>query len=103
MLFGEAADMQLGDDGLFPGRLRTAVLTPGERRVDDPAFRHEPGVVAAVEREVAAGAADAVAEMRVGPAERTVQRLGVGIEQELVGIEAMAAAGVVGAVDAIAV
>src|SRR5262249_55921168 len=102
VLLGEAADMELVDDGLFPSGLRLAVVTPGEGGVDDPAFRHDPSSVAAVEREIAPRAADAIAEMRIAPAQGSVEGLGVRIEQQLVGVEAVAAMRVVGAVDAIA-
>ena len=44
-----------------------------------------------------------VAEVGVAPAQLALQRLGVGVEQQLVRIEAVAGGGLVGAVDAIAV
>ena len=100
---GEAADMGFVDDGVAPGNARRAVVAPGEGAVDHAAFRHAARVVAAVERQVFAGRADAVAEMGVRPAERSEQRLGVGVDQQLVGIEAVAGGRLVRAVDAVAV
>src|SRR5229473_7281045 len=41
--------------------------------------------------------------MRIGPAKAAMQRLGIGIEQQLVGIKAVAARRIVGSVDPIAV
>ena len=59
----------------------------------DPALGHAGGVVAAVEREVLVAVADAVAEVRVAPAQRADDILGVGIEQQLVRVEAVAVPG----------
>ncbi len=95
--------MGLVDDGIAPRHARRAVVAPGEGAVDHAAFRHAARVVAAVERQVFAGRADPVAEMGVGPAERSEQRLGVGVDQQLVGVEAVAGGRLVGAVDPVAV
>src|SRR5690606_28756730 len=56
-----------------------------------------------VERQIAAARAVAVAVMRIGPAQLAGERLGVGVEQQLVRVEAVAGARLVGAVDAVAV
>jgi hypothetical protein len=103
MAFGQAADVGLVDQGLGPGHPRAAIAAPGECRVDDAAFGHRARVVPAVERQIPARAADPVAEMGIGPAQRAVQDPGVGVDQQLVGIEAMAAARLVGAVHPVAV
>ncbi len=87
----------------MPLPARRAVLAPGEGRVHHPALGHESGVVAGIEREVSLGVADAVAEMGVGPPERAVERLGIRVEQQLVVVEAVAALGLVGPVDPVAV
>jgi hypothetical protein len=60
------------------------------------------GAVALVERQIALGIADPVAEQRVVPAQLAGERLGVGIDQQLVVVEAMAGVGLVGAVDPVA-
>src|SRR5206468_4275992 len=57
----------------------------------------------AIEGKILARAAGAVAEMRVAPDQPAGEPLGVGIEQQLVGVEAVAAFGCIGAVDAIAI
>ena len=103
MTHGEPAHVQLVDHRLVPGSLRPAVSRPGVSVVDDPALGHPPGVVAAIEGEVLRAMADAVAEVSIAPEKRPRQGLRVGIQQELVGIEAMAALGVVGSMDAVAV
>ena len=59
--------------------------------------------VAPVGQEVAARRADPVAESASCHADVAVQRLGVGVDQQLVRVEAVAVLRVVGAVDAVAV
>ena len=98
-----AARVHLVDHGLVPGPRLRALAAPGEGRVDDHALRHVAGAVAPVEREVAVGMADPVAEQRVMPLERPRQGLGVGIDQQLVRVEAVAVPRIVRSVDAIAV
>src|SRR5256885_16369439 len=56
MLDREAAHMHFEDDRLLPGRVRLAVIVPGEGGLDDPAFRHVTGTVAAGGNEVLARA-----------------------------------------------
>src|SRR6185312_13203442 len=90
----DAAYMQLKDDRLLPGDLGTAILAPGEGRLDDPAFWDIAGIVAAIERQILAQAADAITEEGVAPADPPLQCLGIRIDQQLVGVEAVAASGV---------
>src|SRR5690606_11469687 len=59
--------------------------------------------VAPIERQILAGAAGAIAEMRVAPDHAAGEPLGVRVEQQLVRIEAMALLGGVWTVDAVAV
>jgi hypothetical protein len=79
------------------------VKPPREGRVHDHALGHAGGVVAAVEGEVLLPVSHAIAEVGVAPAQRAGQLLGVGVEQQLVGIEAVPAFGRIGAVDAVTV
>ena len=90
MLDREAAHMHLEDDCLLPRSVRMMVVVPAEGSLDDAAFRHLPRAVAAVEGEVFARAADAIAVHDIAPAQLPGQRLGIGVEQQLVGVEAVA-------------
>ena len=103
MAHGEALDVHLVDDRLVPGPLVGPGAAPGEGGVDHLALGHERRAVALVERQIALGIADPVAEQRVVPAQLAGQRLGVGVDQQLVVVEAMAGFGLVGAVDPVAV
>ena len=98
-----AAHVRFVEDAVHPGHVRRPVVAPHERGVDDDRLRHPARVVAAVEAEVAAMRADAVAVVRVAPAQRSGQRLGVRVDQQLVVVEAVAVRRIVGTVDAIAV
>src|SRR5256885_92190 len=103
MLDRDPANMQLEDNCFFPGDLWTAILPPSERGLDDPAFRDLARVVAPVEREIGALTADAVAKEGIAPPQPAVQRPGVWIDQQFVGIEAVPVRGIVRPVDAVAV
>src|SRR5689334_987210 len=92
------AHMHLENDRLFPRGARVLVVVPGEGAFDHSAFRHVAGAVATVEGEVLARAADPVAEQHVAPAELAGQRPRIGVEQELVRIEAVAGSRLVRAV-----
>jgi hypothetical protein len=100
---GQAGDMGLVKDRLRPRHLGRAVVAPGEGVVDHEAFGHQPGTVAAVEAKVLAHAPDPVAEMGVGPFQRPDQCPGVGVDQQLVRVEAVPLFRPVRAVDPIAV
>ena len=99
----EAAHVQLVDQGVVPRRSGRAVVVPIEGRIDHLALGHRGRVVAPVEGEVRALRADLVAEVGVGPAQRASRGPGIWIEQQPVGIEALAEVGAVGAVGAEAV
>ena len=103
MLHREAAHVQLVDHHFVPRNVGRAILAPGERGVDDLALRHRAGAVAAIEREVGALVADRVPEQRVAPLQRADDVARVGIEQQLVRVEAMAFLGPVRAVHAVTV
>ena len=101
---GQAFDMRLVDDGVFPGDGGAHLApAPVEGFVDHDRLRHAARIVAAVEGEVLACAPGAIAEMRVAPHQAADEPLGIGIEQQLVGVEAVPALGRIGAVDAIAI
>ena len=98
-----AAHMGFVDDRLVPRHADPVVVAPGVRRIDDLAFGHEGRAVAFVETEVGVGVADGVAEQRLGPFQLADQLFGVGVDQQFVGVEAMAVGRVVRAVHAVAV
>ena len=75
MQFGEAAHMRFVEDGAVPRHLGPALASPGEGRVDYPAFRHEARAVAAVEAEIGVPRADRVAEQRIVPSQRSTYAL----------------------------
>ena len=96
--------MRLVDDGVFPGDVGAHfAAAPVEGLVDDDGLGHAAGIVAPVEREILARAAGAIGEMRIAPYQPSGQPPGIGIEQQLVGVEAVAVLGLIGAVNAIAV
>jgi hypothetical protein len=100
-----AGDVHLVDEAVVGRVVRPAVVAPVEVRVDHLALGHHRGAVAPVERQVLLLVADGVAEMRVAPlvAEAARDAVGVGVDQQLVGVEAVPALGLVGAVHAVAV
>lgn len=104
MGLGQALDVGLVDDGVFPGDLWPQFAqAPVEDLVDDDGLRHAAGIVAPIERQIFALAPRAVAEMRVAPHHPAGDPLGVGVEQQLVRIEAMAVVRLIRTVHAIAV
>src|SRR6516164_9068185 len=102
-LLGEALDLGFVHDCVFPTDCRVALFTPGEGFIDDHRLRHSARVVAPVEREVRAGAAGAIAEMRIAPDQTAHDPFGIRIDEQLVMIEAQPPPGVVAAVNAIAI
>ncbi len=100
---GEAAHVGLVEDGLVQRAGRAGDVVPGEGGVHDDGLGHEDGVVAVVEAQVGGVVADAVAEHAVVPLDVAGDGLGVGIEEEFVGVETQALFGLVRALDAVAV
>ena len=96
-------DMRLVDYGLGPVAPGPDILAPCESRIDHHTFRHHEGAVAAVDGQILAPRSDAIAETGIVPANIADERLGVGVDQQLVRIEAMAARRVIGTVHAVAV
>ena len=64
---GEALDVQLVDDRLFPGRVRALVVAPGKGGIDNCGQRRKLAVVALVESQVGVLVADCVAEQASRP------------------------------------
>ena len=97
----EALHVQLVDDGLVPGRLERPVALP----VEAGSITTQRGIAAASSRAIrqlaVLGRAGHVGQRVRGlPAHAAVDRLGVRIDQQLGGVEAVPALGRVGAVDA---
>ncbi len=90
MQLGEALDMGLVENRVRPGDIRPTVVCPVMgRRIDDPAFRHEGRAVLAVEREILVLAVGDIAEMRGGPLDLADEFAGIGIDKQLVCVEAV--------------
>ncbi len=99
----QALDVGLVDDGVFPGNVRPRLATVHEGLVDHDGLQHAPRIVAAVEGQILARAADAEAEMRIAPHQPPGKPPRIGVEQQLVRIEAVAALRRIGTMDAVAV
>jgi len=89
MQFRDATNVGLVDDGVAPGRPGGAVVAPVERVIDDDAARHERRRIRRVHDEVVA--ADVAVDRRIEP-ELPVDRLRVGIEEQLVVVPPLAPA-----------
>src|SRR4051812_7587316 len=101
MELGEALYVGLVDDGLVPGPVRRAVVSPVKEAVDNDTEWDGAGIVLVVKGQVCLGVANFVAEDGRLPVEMTAEGAGVGVAEELVGVEAQALAGFVGTVSAI--
>ena len=97
---GEALHVRLVDHRFGVRRLRQPVARPVEERVDHDALHHGRGRVVVVAR---VGVAEVVAEHRLPPLHLAFDGLGVGVEQQLVRVEALPRGRVVRPVDAVAV
>ncbi len=99
----QSLDVGFVDDRVLPGNRRSTFFAPCEGFVDDDALRYSTRVVPPVEREVCPGAAGAIPEMRVAPDEAPGELLGIGIDEELVRIEAQSPLGLIRAMDPVTV
>ena len=79
------------------------LLAPGVGGLDDPAFGNKARIVAPVDCQILARAADAIAKYRVGPAQPAMKRLRIGIDQQLIGVETVPIGGIVRSVDPVAI
>ena len=84
------AHVQFVDDAVRARRAQYLVAAPIERSVGYTAFGNEGGVVAHVEGQIRARIAKDISAMQFVPHERPAKRARVRIDQELVGIEAVA-------------
>src|ERR1700757_2579886 len=89
VLEGDAAHLQLDYDGFFPWSLGPPILTPGESGFDHPALRDIARIVPPVKRQVLTRTPKSITEDGVGPAKPSLEGLGVGVDQQLIGIESM--------------
>src|SRR5207302_2720603 len=88
----------------LPADVRPCLAAPPvEGLVDDDGLRHAARIVAPIEREVLARTPGTIGEMRIAPYQPSGKPLGVGVEQQLVGIKAVAVLGLVGPVNAVAI
>src|SRR5262245_39947414 len=85
----EPLHMHLIDDGPVPGNVELPISAPGERLVNDDALGDAPGIVSGIERQISLVIADPVAKHRVRPFDHSGNGFRVGIEEQLVRIEAM--------------
>jgi hypothetical protein len=83
--------------------VRRLIIVPGKGGVYDPALGHADGVVPLVEGEVLLFGAKPVTEVGIFPVQGPDGRLGVRIEQELVGVESVAVFRLVRPMDPVAV
>jgi hypothetical protein len=80
------------------------IVTPSESLIDHRAQRRKCRVVAVVEGKIFFRIAHAIAEhLEVAPLQQTSDRFGIGIEEDLIGIETMPLVRSIGSVYAIAV
>ena len=100
---GEALHVQLVDNGSAPLGPRRLIVAPGEGVVDDRRQRRQMGIVAGVEGQVGLRIAHPIREHFVGPLRLPNDRLGVGVEENLVRVEAVPFLRLVGPGDAVSV
>lgn len=98
-----AAHVHLVDHRARPRRVGPHIVAPVERLVRHHGLGAGGCAVAPVERQIGAGGVQAIAEQRIGPAQRAHQAAGIGVEQQLVRIEAVAAIRLPRAVGTVAV
>src|SRR5947209_19931640 len=100
MKLGVSAEMELINNRVLPPHRSAAGLAlPVEIGVDDDAFRHERRAVALVESRVVAGF-QLISENRRVPLQIAEMSAGIRVEHQLVGIEAVTGARLIGAVHA---
>jgi hypothetical protein len=100
---GEALHVELVDRPAVPGIAQLPEVDHRRQLVDDDRLGHRGRAVAIVLRQVGVGMAERVPEDQLVPAHVPVDRLGVGVDEQLGRVEAVALLRLVGAVDPIAV
>src|ERR1019366_1028581 len=99
-----APDVRFIEDGVFPGDVGAHLTAaPVEGLIDDDGLGHAAGIIAPIEREVLARASGAISEMGIAPYQPSGKAPGIGIEQQLVGVEAVAVLGHIGSMNPIAI
>ena len=93
VLDGKSLDVQFVDDGIVPGGAQGRVIAPGEGGVDHPALGTPWALLRGSANRSSGLVADGVTEQGVVPAHATGDILGIRIQQQFVGIEAMAVVG----------
>ena len=86
---GHAAQMRLVDDGARPRNVGRTIVAPVEDVVGHDGLQHARRAVAPIVREIGPRRIDAIAEQRIGPAQRSGEPPRIRIEQQLVRIEAV--------------
>src|SRR5579863_1579222 len=102
ILNAEAADVDLVNHGIREGSLGLGIVTPVEAGINDNRFGNAGGAVFGVHLQRIAGR-DLEREDGSLPVNLAGERLGVGVDEQLVEIETMTVFGVPGTVDAIPV
>ncbi len=97
---GESLHVHFVNDGLAPGNVRAAVISPVEVIRNDHALGHTGGAVARVQRQILLRLARHIAQDGLRPIDVPLDRLGVGIDEELARIAAVTVLRLVGPVDA---
>ncbi len=100
---GKTFDMQLVDHRIVPGNTGRPVILPGKGGIDHQAFRHIRSAIPFIEAKIIVIAVDGITEQSVIPAQLPADILGIGVEQQLAGVETMTVFRLVGAVHPVAV
>jgi hypothetical protein len=95
--------MQLVDKGFVPWCTWWAIISPGKSWINDYSQGGICRIVTLVARQIGLGVAHAVAKEFISPAHVTTDRPSVGVEHNLIRIEAVSLFGSVRAIDAIAI
>ncbi len=90
-VLGEPLDVQLIDDRVCPGDAQQLITLPIEMGVDHHRLGHRVGIVGGIDLEVVVGCAvgDIGQDVAGLPLQVAVDRLGVRVDEQLVGVEAM--------------
>src|SRR5690554_7825856 len=91
------------NDGLRPGGIRPATLSPVEELAGHHTFRYQSGGVAPVHDQVCLGMLHPIAKYGITPLNRAQKLTGIWVDQQLVRIETVAPHRVVRPISAVAV
>ena len=100
---GEAFDVKLVNQRLVPWCARRHVVAPTERRIYHHTLGQAIAAVALVRRQIGIGMTDRIAKQVIAPLDRSGNRHGIRIQQQLCRIEAMALLGFVGSVHSVTI